>query len=256
MSVETTSVTPGHPAHPSYSPAQVEQWIDENTRGPENLISVIEQLTAWTLPPKPWLSGTFVNPLQGNLDVQSWPWNRAAGNLLDGGYAEQAAQVWSAWYLAYLSLQRQYQQRYHKGTPLCNIGLASIRAQHREVAIKSWLLGLVEDTLTTPEQYHEFNNYRNLTLAGLSPPVLHQLAATVASRFLNEQIIPACPETVIDLWLHPGAPAPSEQCLREIERLGERLDNAYPNLPEPANPWGTLSEFWSFLDIAKVTSRD
>src|SRR5262249_43687360 len=140
----------------------VQQWIDQHTKRPENLEEVIDRLTAWTLPVKPWLPTKHVNPLLGDLDGQFWLWNRAGGNLVDGGYPDAAAKVWSASYLVYLCLQSQFQHRYHKGMPLCNMGYASARSNQKELAKKSWLLGLVEEALTVPDTYSDSLNYQNL----------------------------------------------------------------------------------------------
>src|SRR5258707_14234110 len=115
------------------------QQIDELDTGSENSVNevdrqieeagdireLVESLTAHTLMAHPWEDmPTAANPFRGGIEAQFWPWNRAAHALLRKQDQAGALEVWSAMYLASLSMQRQFQHRYHKAMALCNIGFA------------------------------------------------------------------------------------------------------------------------------------
>jgi len=229
-------------------PASLESWIDQKTSGPGDVRELVEHLTTLSLPREPWNPGGAVNPLRENLEAQFWFWNRAAGNLADRGHHQAAADVWSAHYLTYLSLQLRYRHRYHKAMPLCNIGFAFSRAGRRRLAAKVWLLGVIEDTLTDVPSAGDGISFQNLRRMGVAPAVLNQLIATVESRFIDQSVVPLFPESVIELWHRPEMSAPSEGCIRSIDILAGLLARDYPALPDPATPWITLATFWGFAD--------
>jgi hypothetical protein len=136
-------------------PTELAEWIDQTALRPESVGDIVQRLTALTLPADSWSPGDLVNPFQGDLEDQLWPWNRAANRLVNQGYPNAAADVWSAMYLACLSLQQRLHSRIHKATPLCNIGFALARAGQRRLAAKSWLLGVVEEALSDPSVVFE-----------------------------------------------------------------------------------------------------
>src|SRR5262249_28412652 len=137
----------------------------------------------------------------------------------------------------------------------CNIGFAFVRADKREWAARSWLLGLIEDALTDAASCYESWNFRNLLSAGFASSVLEQLIGAVRVRFLGENVIPILPEVAIEFWLQPTAVAPSERCLKLVDALMDRLSRAYPQIPESANSLAMLLEFWSFAEIGGTSSR-
>jgi hypothetical protein len=231
-----------------------EEWIDEKTKDSIPVGSLIEELVSVSLPPQPWDdSGTVVNPLRGNLDAQFWAWNRAANAKLKRQRPQDALEIWSAMYLVFLSLQQKYHHRYRKGMALCNVGYALGKiAGQRQLQAKSWLLGIVEDVLTDPSSSSEQLNFRNaLSMRGATSSILRQLVAAIESRFVDQSITPLLPETCIELWLEPTRRAPSEECMKRIDHLLDRLDRSYPHLPDPGNSWSLLQETWGFLEWAK-----
>lgn len=235
-------------AGPHDPSAEIAEWVDKNASEPRNLGEIIARLTAWTLPATPWDPGQAISPLRGDLDAQCWFWNRAANNLMAHGHHAGAVDVWSALYLAYLSLQQRFHHRYPKGMPLCNLGFAFARAGRTRQAVRCWLLGVVEDALTSVSTTPDAVNYRNLLRKGVAPTVLRQLVEMVESRFLNESIVPLFPESVIEIWRHPIMVAPSEPCVSSLDMLAERLARSYPSLPDPATPWTLLAASWGFVD--------
>lgn len=252
MSTEVSPLTPHWDAilPPSW-PESFESWIQRTATGPDSLFTVINSLTAWSLPPEPWRHGAAVNPFRGDLDSQLWFWNRAANHYLDRGNPLAAAEVWSAHYLVYLSLQLRFHQRYHKGLPLCNIGFAFDRAGRKKLAVKCWLLGVIEDAITNTHSAADEVNSRNLRKHGIAPAVLDQLIATIESRFSSQAIVPIFPEAAIEVWLHPAMIGASEPCFASVDELARRLARSYPALPDPSRPWeNTLAPSWGFADWA------
>lgn len=231
---------------------ELENWIDYSATARERVGEVVTKLTAWTLPREPWKPGEFVNPLRGDLDSQFWFWNRAANRFIDRGHFDAAREVWSAHYLACLSLQNAYRHRFDKSMPLCNMGFAFVREGRWRLAIKCWYLGLIEDALTDAPGAHDALNYLNLRKMRVPTTVLDQLITAVESRFVRQAITPWLPELVIEPWLNPTSLAPSEDCLKSVDKLSRLLDQSYPGLPDPAAPWeNTLAPCWSFADWAR-----
>src|SRR5947209_6059280 len=98
------------------TPGAIEAWVDQFGAQPERVGELIRGLTALTLPVEPWKpADSSVNPLRGDLDSQFWFWNRAATNFVEHGNFQIASEIWSAHYLAYLSLQLRFHNRHHKG---------------------------------------------------------------------------------------------------------------------------------------------
>jgi hypothetical protein len=229
------------------------RFIDELAKDPRHVEDLVKKLTSLTLPERPWepLSSNdslHVNPLKGELDFQFWFWNRAGNTLLDFGHPAAAAEIWSAAYLASLSIQQRYRQRYHKGMPLCNLGFAFARAGQPRWAIGSWFLGVVEDVLADGSTARGGANYRNLLQMKIISTVIDQMILTVESKFLDQFIIPMLPEAVIGLWLNPTMPAPSKDHFEHADRLMQHLTQSYPGLPNPASPWSDLRDYWEFSD--------
>jgi hypothetical protein len=225
--------------------ADLVDWIDARTSEPSHLGEVIDNLTSNFLPARPWESATG---FADDIETLAWPWNRAANGLIDHGYIVAAVEVWSAHYLACLSIQLKYHQRFHKGMPLCNIGFALIKSGSRIAAAKAWLVGVVEDTLRRVATAPVAQNYRNLVKLGVAPAVLDQLITTVESRFMDRSAVPLFPEMVMDLWAHPTRITPREAYFRSIDELVPRLNRSYPRLPDTVNSWGMLESFWGFGD--------
>jgi hypothetical protein len=250
MSLEQSSWSPSESASATQDAfSEIETWIEQNAVRPENVGEVVERLTALTLPSQPWNPSDTVNPLGGDLEAQFWFWNRAANHFLGRGHFQAAVEVWSAHYLSYLSLQLRYHHRYHKGMPLCNIGYAFARAGRARLAVRSWLLGVVEDSLTDVSTATEAVSYQNLRKMRVAPAVLSQLIATVESRFLSQSTVPLFPESVIELWLNPTLVVASETCMKSLGLLSESLARCYPKLPNSTHPLEeTLHPFWGFAD--------
>lgn len=228
--------------------AELEQWIDANCIGPDDVGRVVERLARRTVPPQPWHPSRTANPVSADFEEVNWPWNRAAGNLVERGFPGAALEVWSAHYLVYLSLQQRYYQRYPKGGPLCNIGYALAKVRNTSAAAKSWLLGLAEDALTDPAASYEQKNYLNLRRVDAARAVLGQVIRTVESRFLDQAIVPLLPECAIELCLQPGRLSSSEECFARMSRLLAGLAESYPELPSNSQCWALLNHAWAFAD--------
>lgn len=216
----------------------------------EYLPAFIRQLVAWTLPEpgREVESPQIVDPFSGNLDKQCWFWNRAASRLgKQSGDHFASAEIWAAHYLCYISLQITSGLRFHKGMPLCNIGVALTRAGDTKASSLPWLLGIIEDYLTQPEAVHDNKNYQNLiSTASFGPAVVERLISTLDGRFLAFSIIPSVPEIPLGVWLDPLASHPSEPDLLRIASLIEDLKANSPGLPPSDNrPWSNLLKpFW------------
>lgn len=240
---------------PEPSFADLPAWIDEHSEDPRHLGALIDRLASITLPERPWESGVET-PLSGGIERLAWSWNRAATNLADRGHNRAAAEVWAGHYLACLSLQQKYQHRYHKGMPLCNIGYVLPRIGERGDAVKSTLLGVIEDSITDPPTAFAHQSAQNLLRWPVAPAVIDQLIATVRTRFLDLQtIVASFPETIVEIWRSPSLLTPSEKCMRNVEDLLDRLRKSYPKLPDPENCLAVLKGFWSFADWSEDIIR-
>ena len=110
---------------------EVDKKVADGARSPE----LVEMLLDYSLPARPWEeTPTAVNPFRGPMELQFWPWNRAANALIRRQDPEGALEIWSAMYLVLLSLQQQFHHRYPKGTALCNIGVALGKIKGRRQA--------------------------------------------------------------------------------------------------------------------------
>jgi hypothetical protein len=229
--------------------------IDELVPNVQDVAEVIDFLAGITISAKPWNEGG-ANALRGDLEGQFWPWNRAAGELIRNNRPKDALEVWSAMYIAFLALQAKNYQRYHKGMALCNVGYAFGKiASKREMQAKCWLLGIIEDVLTNPETADAQLNFRNAAKSGISETILRQFARTIETRFVEEAIVPAFPETCVEFWQDPTWQVPSDHCLRNVTRLHQLIQESSPQMPQVESYADLLEQIWSFADWSKGVVR-
>lgn len=239
-------------------------WIDEHSHDPAHFPEVLQRLVEFTLPAEPWdVSPGRAHPYLADLEVQCWPWNRAAFGFIEAGRPAEAAEIWSALYLCFLSLQAKTHLQYRKGMPLCNIGFAAgkIPGSGRFQGI-SWLLGLVEDTLVDPLTASGQVNYRNLrSKDGYTVARIDGLISTVRLRCVDERVIPLTPELAIDYWIRGFlggeiVKSPSRACVESIDSLIADLRSSYPSLPECEVGYrARLEAAWSFVDLSRVIRK-
>ena len=171
----------------------------------DSMKKVVGFLVKLALPLEPWKPFEFGDSLRSGIENLGWPWNRAAWNYLDRKETKSAVAVWSAHYLALLSLQIRLGQRLHKSMPICNLGAAWANAGNKQLAVKCWSLGVVEDTLTRRSGASKETSYENLINSGVSDVILDHIILNVKLRFLNRHslgppIVPLFPEEVLDFW--------------------------------------------------------
>jgi hypothetical protein len=234
--------------------SDLEADLDSVVQQAGDFRAITDWLVGITIPDSPWDNGLRIgNPLAGDLGNRLWPWNRAASRLITLGRKNEAVEVWSALYLSFLTLQSSYRHRYHKGMALCNIGYALGKVPgQRIVQAKSWLLGIIEDTLTDFDSAPGQLNLRNtLSMRGVTRPVLLQLVNAVRSRFVDQSIVPLLPELCVELWLDPTRRSNSEKCVKAIAGLLASLQNSYPRLPAADSYFRLVAEAWDFADWSR-----
>jgi hypothetical protein len=223
------------------------QWIDANASNAGHLAETLAYLASITLPANPFRPDVPVNTFTKTLDLQLWPWNRAADRLAFNGHHREAAVINAGLYLAIISLQSKYRQRLHKGMPLCNLGFFLAGVGVHEFSFKAWLLGTAEDAFTNFETASTALSFRNLLAIGVPRPALNQYLSTLEARFVRLSTVPLMPEIVPGFWSNPLAEIPSEQVLQAVARIEATASEAYPNVPE--HPLAVLEDAWNHLQL-------
>ncbi len=235
---------------------ELDSWLAEMTREPKTVDEVIERLIGLTLPDPIWEAGqVLASPFRENFDAQCWFWNRAAYAYLQANHRQEALEVWASLYLATLSLQQRYRCRIHKGMSLGNLGYALFDrlGRHKVLQAKCWSLGIVEDVFSNPSGYQSDPNFRNLLLMnGVTSASLQQLGLMVEKRFLDSALILELPERCIEYWFHPLLNTPTQECLLRTEELLSKLEDSYPNLPEPGRRLAMIEHAWGFADWTRM----
>lgn len=226
--------------------ASMETWIDKHTQ-PDQLEQVLAYLTNYMIGKDPQNLGGIPHPPSSGYEGLLWPWNRAGGRFLDRGLPVQAAEVWAGCYLSLLSLQERYKFRTHKGMPLCNMGIAFLRAQDSETAILSWFLGLVEDTMTNPDTCMETQNFKNLLSVEVPETAVKSFALGIQSRFSDPFVTVALPELAFHIGSKPNQRSFHPDVLAAVERLLSELARAFPQLPKDVSPVESIRRVWSVI---------
>ena len=235
--------------------SEMELWIDEHTADPSDVSAVLSWLMDHTIGSESHKQGV-THPSINTYEDYLWSWNRAGGNYLNRGFSEQAIEVWSGAYLGLLMIQHRYQLRIHKGEPLCNLGVAASRNRNASLATMSWLLGVIEDTLSDPETCEDEFNFTNLLSHGFSRTYLHRFSERIEDRFNAARMVAACPELAFVTGVDEGAGF-SPTLLEKMTRLLGSFSASWPQFPVDHSVSGLIRDIWGELHIPEsATARE
>jgi hypothetical protein len=119
-------------------------WIDRALEEDLPVREIASVLTANALPNHRGLVSPFVYGSEGWY----WPWNRVGFAYIQRERYLDAASIFSGAYLSALRIQHDYQERIHKGMPLCNVAYSFLRARESVKARVPAALGMIEDIIT------------------------------------------------------------------------------------------------------------
>lgn len=180
-----------HP-DPGSDPQALVRWIDHAVGEHFPALDVAAVLTEYALPNHRGLTSPFVYGSEGWY----WSWNRAGFAYIESGRYRDAAITFSCAYLAALRIQHDYQERFHKGMPLCNIAYSYLRANDAIKARVPAALGTIEDvtTFVDPTSTGNLSNLR----ATAYPESLTQGIIDYAREFYRSKgRFPLYPEVVL-----------------------------------------------------------
>jgi hypothetical protein len=167
-------------------------WIDQALEKDLPTLEVASVLTEYALPNHRGLVSPFVYPNDG----WNWPWNRVGFAYIQKERYLDAASIFSGAYLSALRIQNDFQERFHKGMPLCNVAYSLLRAGERVKARVPAVLGIIEDitTFTIPRSTE---NLSNMSASGYPSWLIQTLIDYVIKSYRSKDRFPLYPEVVL-----------------------------------------------------------
>ncbi len=167
-------------------------WIDRALEEGRPVLEVAAELARNALPEQ----GGQVTPFVYGSEGWFWSWNRAGFGYIERARYDEAATIFTAAYLSALRFQDDFQERLHKGTPLCNISYAYLCAKETTGARIPAALGVIEDTLTFADPKSQ-GNAANLRASGYGEWKLQALVGYTEEFFRARGQTPLYPEVVL-----------------------------------------------------------
>ncbi len=167
-------------------------WIDRALGEDRPAMKIAAVLTEYALPSHRGLVTPFVYGSEGWY----WPWNRVGFKYIERERYFEAASIFSGAYLAALRFQHDFQERIHKGMPLCNVAYSLLRGKETIKARVPAALGMIEDITTFADPFSS-GNISNLRASGY-PELLIQVIIDYASEaYRSKGRFPLYPEVVL-----------------------------------------------------------
>jgi hypothetical protein len=188
-------------------------WIDRALEKDLPPMEVAPVLTEYALPSHRGL----VSPFVYGGDGWNWPWNRVGFAYTKRERYLDAASIFSVAYLSALRIQNDYQERIHKGMPLCNVAYCLIRASEPMKARVPAALGLIED-ITTFIIPTSTENLSNLSASGYSGSFIQAFIDEVSEAYRSKNRFPLYPEVVLHTtrW---GTVADATRSVASLEQI-------------------------------------
>jgi len=222
-----------------------------DTVGAEDFSTIFAHLVARTL------GGNVFSPLpQDGYETVIEPWDRMSNRFLNGGLYQKAFELRAGCYLCLLSLQTRYQIRIHKGSVLCGLGTTAIWNDDLRTAKLSWLLGLIEDTLTFPKTCFELSNYNNLIKIPLESTSIEEFSDRIYSRLNESQLMVTAPEIAFDLGFDPEVDSMNRSVFDRLATLSAMLTGSFPELPGGRSPTELLQNLWGSLTLPESMNSE
>ena len=182
-------------------------WIDRAVEESLPTMEVASVLTEYALPNHRGLVSPFVYGSEGWY----WPWNRVGFAYIRKERYFDAASIFSGAYLAALRIQHDYQERIHKGMPLCNVAYSFLRASEVIKARVPAALGMIED-LTTFGDATSTGNFANLKATGYPELMTQVLIRYASDDYRSKGRFPLYPEVVLYAMRWGSADRYNEVC--------------------------------------------
>ncbi len=219
-------------------------WIDRALEEGRPVLEVAAELARNALPAQ----GGQVTPFVYGSEGWFWSWNRAGFGYIERARYDEAATIFTAAYLSALRFQDDFQERLHKGTPLCNISYSYLRAKETTRARIPAALGVIEDTLTFADPKSQ-GNAANLRASGYGESRLQDLVGYTEEFFRARGQTPLYPEVVLramkwETFVNTNAAPQVKAIVEQMQQVasGFQPDSLVPSIERLRRAWAALDE--------------
>ncbi len=194
-------------------------WIDRALEDGRPALEVAAELARNAMPEQ----GGRVTPFVYGSEGWYWSWNRAGFGYIERGRHHEAATIFTGAYLAALRFQDDFQERLHKGTPLCNVAYSYLLAEATMTARVPAMLGVIED-ITAFIDPAATGSLNNLRASGYSEPQLSYLNLHTSEFYLKKGRYPLYPEVVLHSMARDTLD--TDRCVADIRGIASRFEPA------------------------------